>query len=298
MTARVADVVSGHESFACRYGWLPKLYEAVAAAPTLFADDEAAIMTLGIGKNMVRSIRFWGHAFGLLQTIDGRQLGLTPFARRLLDPAAGRDPYLADTASLWRLHWVISTTASLAAWKIGFSEIQESEVTKQRFYDLVYQRAADARGTVTAATVTQHVEIFLRSYDAGRVAPTAVIEDTLSCPLQELGVLVVDSAASPSIRFHRGPKPSIDVPAFAFATADFWRRLAPASRTLSLRALMFERTSPGTIFRLDEGSVHHLARALCDVTSAFDLREDGAGGMDFVSRTPDAVETLEECAWQ
>lgn len=55
-----ARVFSGHESFACRYGWLPKLYEAVEQDEELFADDERAILALGLGKNMVRSIRFWG----------------------------------------------------------------------------------------------------------------------------------------------------------------------------------------------------------------------------------------------
>ena len=55
-----ARVFSGHESFPCRYGWLPKLYEAISADPTLFSDDENAIVTLGIGRNMVKSIRFWG----------------------------------------------------------------------------------------------------------------------------------------------------------------------------------------------------------------------------------------------
>ena len=297
MTSRSIDVVSGHESFACRYGWLPKLYEAVTATPTLFSDDEHAIVTLGIGKNMVRSIRFWGHAFGVLQSSDGRQVALTAFARQLLDPAKGRDPYLADTASLWRLHWVISTTATLAAWKIAFTEIQEPEIAKQRLYELVYQRAVDARGTVTATTVSQHVEIFLRSYDAARMPPTAVLEDTLSCPLQELGLLAVNTTGTPSICFYRGPKPSLDVPAFAFALSDFWRRTAPASRTLSLRSLMFERASPGTIFRLDETTVHHLVRTVCDVTRVCDLREDGAGGMDLVSRAPDAVAALEAYAW-
>jgi len=292
-----ADVVSGHESFACRYGWLPKLYEAIAETPMLFADDEKAILTLGIGKNMVRSIRFWGHAFGLLHASDARRLALTAFAQQLLDPATGRDPYLADTASLWRLHWVISTTAMLAAWRVAFSEIQESEVAKQRLHDLVYQRAVDARGTVTAATVSQHVEIFLRSYDAARMVPTTVLEDTLSCPLQELGLLAVDAVGTPTIRFCRGPKPSLDVPAFAFAIADFWQRTAPASRTLSLRALMFEHAGPGTIFRLDEATVHQFVRTMCDDTRACDLREDGAGGVDLVGRTPNAVRTLEQYAW-
>ena len=33
-------VISGHESFSCRYGWLPKLYEAVTGDPRVFFSDE------------------------------------------------------------------------------------------------------------------------------------------------------------------------------------------------------------------------------------------------------------------
>lgn len=297
MTGRTADVFSGHESFACRYGWLPKLYECVTATPTIFSNEEDAIIALGIGKNMVRSIRFWGDAFGLTQP-SGREVAFTGFARQLLDPTTGRDPYLADTASLWRLHWVIATTANLAAWKIAFSEVQDTELTKQRLSDLVHRRAAEIRGAVTATTVAQHIDVFLRTYDAGRPRGGMLLEDTLSCPLQELGLLTVDDAAADVIRFRRGPKPSLDVPAFAFALEVFWRRVAPESRTLSLRTIMFDAAGPGTVFRLDENSVHGLLTAICSSTTAFDVREDGAGGIDLVSRGADPVGALAEVAWQ
>lgn len=297
MSTRSADVFSGHESFACRYGWLPKLYEAVATNPAIFTNDEDAIVALGIGKNMVRSIRFWGDAFGITEA-NGRELTFTTFARKLLDPMKGRDPYLADTGSLWRLHWVICTTANLAAWKIAFSAVQDSEVAKQRLCDLVYRRAAEVRGTVTTTTVSQHVDIFLRTYNAGRVAATALLEDTLSCPLQELGLLAVDDGAGGMVRFRRGPKASLDVAAFVFALDAFWQRIAPTSRTLSLRTIMFEALGPGTLFRLDEDSVHALLTAVCSSTRAFDLREDGAGGVDLVSRVKDPSATLVELAWQ
>ena len=74
-------IFSGHESFACRYGWLPKLYEALVNEPTLFSSDEGAIMRLGIGRNMIKSLRFWGEAFGLTQPC-GRMVRVTEFARR------------------------------------------------------------------------------------------------------------------------------------------------------------------------------------------------------------------------
>jgi hypothetical protein len=47
--------VSGHESFPCRYTWLPKTVRGLKNNPRLFADEDQAMVDLGLGKNMVRS---------------------------------------------------------------------------------------------------------------------------------------------------------------------------------------------------------------------------------------------------
>src|SRR5262245_2132233 len=49
---------SGHETFPCRYTWLPKAVARLQAKPTLFADEDDAMVQLGVGKNMARAIRF------------------------------------------------------------------------------------------------------------------------------------------------------------------------------------------------------------------------------------------------
>lgn len=48
--------ISGHESFPCRYTWLPKAVQGLSRDPRLFADEEKAMVDLGLGKNMVRSV--------------------------------------------------------------------------------------------------------------------------------------------------------------------------------------------------------------------------------------------------
>ena len=49
--------ISGHESFPCRYTWLPKAVRGIGVDFKLFGDEERAMVDLGVGKNMVRSIR-------------------------------------------------------------------------------------------------------------------------------------------------------------------------------------------------------------------------------------------------
>jgi hypothetical protein len=297
MSEREYEVFSGHESFACRYGWLPKLHEALLHSPELFADDDDAIVTLGIGKNMVRSIRFWGDAFGLTQA-EGRRVVPTPFGIALLDQKKGLDPYLEDNASLWRLHWKITTSANLGAWTSAFLDLADTEILKDAFLRAVQGKAVSARGAITSGTVLQHVDVFLRTYDAGRASATAVVEEGLGCPLQELGLLdITDVGTSPVIRFRRGPKPDIDVATMAFAVADFWRSVAPNSLSLSLRSLMVDRRSPGTIFRLDESSMHRALEELTAAVKGLSLRDDGAGGVDLVRSQQTALGRLEDVAW-
>ena len=157
-----AKSCSGHESFACRHGWLVKLYNALAENPRLFANDEDAILTLGLGKNMVKSIRFWGQAFGLTRQDRGETVS-TQLAHRLFDPAIGSDPYLEDTGSLWRLHWQITAHSGLGAWVIVFQDLLDSRITRDRLITLAEQRAATSRGSISRNTATAHIDIFLRT---------------------------------------------------------------------------------------------------------------------------------------
>lgn len=54
-----------------------------------------AVVKLGVGKNMVQSIRFWLRAFGLLNDDEA-----TEIAHYLFDERDGRDPYAEDNATL------------------------------------------------------------------------------------------------------------------------------------------------------------------------------------------------------
>src|SRR4051794_23239788 len=93
-----------------RYAWLKKAVDAAAVTPSLFASDDA-MAVLGVGKNMVRSIRFWALATSVLEEVPktrGVELRPTQFGKSLFGEQ-GFDPFLEDAASLWLLHWRITT---------------------------------------------------------------------------------------------------------------------------------------------------------------------------------------------
>ena len=95
---------SGHESFPLRFGWLPNVALHLPQNPPLFTLDTAPT-ELGVGKNMVYSIRHWSEAMGLIAPGEAKgTFHLTSLAQRLLS-ADGWDPYLEDPGTLWLLHW-------------------------------------------------------------------------------------------------------------------------------------------------------------------------------------------------
>lgn len=63
---------SGHESFPCKSMWLKKGYDYLVDH-NKFTDPDA-VVKLGVGKNMVQSIRFWLRAFGLLNNDEATEL--------------------------------------------------------------------------------------------------------------------------------------------------------------------------------------------------------------------------------
>ena len=288
-------VFSGHESCACRYGWLPKLYEAVVEDPTLFSSDDAAILRLGLGRNMVKSLRFWGEAFRLTRT-SNREVHVTEFARMLLDPDGGLDPYLETPGALWRLHWMLTAHAGLGAWTIAFLETYDREISRERFVASVMARASQVRGGITFGTATNHVSVFLRTYAVGRYLESSP-EEVLGSPFQELELLHETLPAGvPTVRFLRGPKQTLDVRTLAFVLHDFWQRTAQGDATMSLRSLMLSRGAPGAVLMLDESSLYEKLDDLCSQSRRLVLRSDGAGGY-YVACESDPLLQLRERAW-
>jgi hypothetical protein len=105
---------AGHETFPFRYTWLRRAADFVRCEPEAFGREDAMVR-LGVGKNMVRSMRHWALASGVLEEDKsvvnnrGRFLKVTDFGERLLGPE-GWDPFLEDTASMWLLHACLSST--------------------------------------------------------------------------------------------------------------------------------------------------------------------------------------------
>ena len=89
---------SGDESFPCRYAWLPKAYRALCINKFAFMDTEHAMVELGVGKNMVQSIRFWVQVADIAFPDQGGRYKISDFGKSV---PGNLDPYLEDIRTLW-----------------------------------------------------------------------------------------------------------------------------------------------------------------------------------------------------
>lgn len=259
---------SGHESFACRYGWLPKFYDLIVKSPELIRQDEEVMVAMGIGRNMVKSVRFWAQAFGLMDDSPRSPPTPTAFAHWLLDSNKGADPFLEDVGSLWLLHWRLAATANLAAWEVAFFEIPEREILRRFLLQRVERRAAELEKKLSASTVRQHVDIFLSCYATPLATTGQTVEENLGCPLQELGLVRLSPAGDRDelIEFARGPWRHLSPITFLRILLDYWQLRAPHDKTITVRTLLTDFASPGLTLRLDEGSLWHLLQAAAQVS--------------------------------
>ena len=266
--------ISGHESFPCRYTWLPKAVRDLGADPMLFSDDERAMVALGVGKNMVRSIRFWVQAAGVAAPEKkGSGYSLTDFGRVLLGDR-GLDPFLEDSSTLWLLHWNLSTDREnpLLAWDYLLNRWHEPELARSTALKVLHKEAARVDEGISMVTLEQHFDTFLHTYVPTRGRKGQVQEDNLDCPLVELDFLLKVGERGVGKReaiysFRREEKPEISLELFAYCLDDFWRESRES--TLPLREVAHGHGSPGQVFKLPEDDVRARLDLLSRQTDGF-----------------------------
>ncbi|MFZ0389102.1 MAG: DUF4007 family protein [Calditrichia bacterium] len=155
-------IFSGHETFHCRHFWLKKGYDFLKADNSFNEDD--AVVKLGVGKNMVTSIRFWLKAFDLVDEEEKPNF----FADYLLNDN-GKDPFLEDPASLWLLHYRLINKGYSSIYPLMFNDFLKirNEFTKEHFLNFIKRTFAEKalqQNAVNENTVLKDFNVFLKNY--------------------------------------------------------------------------------------------------------------------------------------
>lgn len=152
---------SGHESFPCKSLWLKKGYDFVKKENDFNSPE--AVIGLGVGKNMVASIRFWLKAFGITENDTITWLG-----DYLFDDSNGKDKYLEDIATLWLLHFILVFSGEATLYKMFFCGVQRERTHFEREQILTYVKLKMVEAGKTtlfnANTVKKDIGVLLQNY--------------------------------------------------------------------------------------------------------------------------------------
>lgn len=159
---KVKYTFSGHESFYCKSLWLKKGYDFVSDHKDFNAPD--AVVDLGVGKNMVSSIRYWLRAFGLLE--DGKA---TEIANLLFCDDNGKDIYVEDLGTIWLLHYLLASTELASIYKllfVDFHKEKNTEFTKEQLQFFIKRKNGETpfAHLYNENTVKRDIGVLLQNY--------------------------------------------------------------------------------------------------------------------------------------
>ena len=107
---------------------------------------------------------------------------------------------------------------------------------------------------IAETSIQRDVDCFLKSYVPSRNTRASIAEDTLDCPLIDLGLIQL-STDSRTYHFRRGPQDDLPDGILLFATLRFWESFGAKTESLSISDLARQPGSPGRLFKIDKSSL-------------------------------------------
>lgn len=291
---------SGHESFPFRNTWLTKGVVYCAENSSIFREDDALVV-LGVGKNMVNSIKHWCLATQVLEADPkitnnrGYFLRPTPLGSKIFLEDGGWDRYLEDEATLWLLHYLVATNPDLATTVYyAFNEMTGLQFTRGSLQQAITNIAAGIpQLRWTENTIRRDLNVFVRMYVGSQHDTGSSIEDSLDCPLAELG-LIYHEPVGRNYVFSRGPKDSLPDAVVFYAIWKYAQR-KDGLRTFAFDELAYQPFSPGRVFKLDEPALAERLDHLAELTNgAWQLTETAGYRQVLLREDVDPLEILDD----
>mgnify|MGYP003367448942 FL=1 len=171
-----------HESFSIREGWLAKGIKNVKEYGNVFALQNATDI-LGIGTNMVKSLKYWMTATKLIEE-KNRKIMLSDFGSIINE----YDPYLEDIFSWWLIHINMITNIDDAyIYNLFFNKCNIKTFTKRELYEKLYALLTNEKLTFNENILQDEVNMIIKTYTIDEKIDNP--ENNFICPLSELNLL-------------------------------------------------------------------------------------------------------------
>lgn len=263
---------SGHDTFIVRSFWPKKGYDFIINDGKFSSDD--AVLSLGVGKNMVSSIYFWLKALGLLDENSNQP---TEIAKFLFDEQNGHDLFLEDIGSIWLLHYYLVKTGYSSIYSLVFNELRKerAEFTKSQLLSFIKRKSSEnGEGPINQSTIEKDVSVFLRLYrSVDFKSVTKDFEDEVNNLFVDFDL--IKSTINDEIKegqhkrektewyqLHGEDRPSLPIEILFFTILDNFE----GSTNISFKRLEVDPNSPGMVFLLNKESLY---RKLKEIESKY-----------------------------
>ena len=175
----------GSGSFPIRSGWFEKTLYVLNEnrGKNIFANKSGGYY-LGVGANMVASIRYWLNAAGIY---DSKTAELTSFGSLISE----RDKYFENINTWWLIHYnLVSNLIDCPVFYSVFNKIDEREIGKDDLRKRIKLFLDDYSLSGTkAGYIDDDLSVFLRSYTVDDSDMEKSPEDNTICPLSYLDLV-------------------------------------------------------------------------------------------------------------
>lgn len=238
-----------HDTFFIRKGWLYKGMKNVVRDRTVFMGDNGNPMDiLGIGANMVKSLRYWLQAVGLTAepTLGKKYQTLTPFGEIVYE----NDRYIEEIGTLWLLHYKLATNeADATAWYYFFNEFSRNEFNRDDFVKQLNTYILLNESEVSERSLDDDFNCIISTYvprsksNPGKVHP----ESNIDCPLGELSLVDI---ANKKVKTYKKSVPKLDSihPLVVLAVIIDQAR---GEKQIKISSIQNDKCNAGKVFNLD-----------------------------------------------
>ena len=275
-------IFSGHETFHCKNMWLKKGYDFVENEGK-FVDE--ACVDLGVGRNMVSSIRFWLKAFNI---IDFNNEQATEIANFLFDEENGVDKYLENDTSLSILHYLLIINDYSSIYSIVFNDFRKlkPEFNKENFISY----ALGIESGLNINTLGKDFGVFLRTYYSKNEKD---IEDSFSGILSDLELIhEIKKENTTKYTIYNNKQEAIPIELILFIILEN----NDYGKSISFKNLYSDFNSVGSIFIL---SKEQLENKLIEISKKYKnivySNDAGVKELQFKNDKPNSFDILRRC---
>lgn len=268
-----------HETFFIRKGWLSKGMRYVRQKPDVFTDkNENPMDVLGIGANMVKSLRYWLQAVGLTYEQRSKKTyqELTKFGELVFE----HDAYTEELGTLQLLHYKLVSNEEMApAWYYFFNVFSMQEFGREIFLEQIQNYLKMQNNNVALRSLADDFACIINTYvpkyksDPKRDSP----ENNLNCPFGELGLIDILSKERGNYTYKKSIPPVRNL--------NPWVVLAVISDQsngrieIGLNDLLTSKSNIGKVFNLDSIS---MLEVLHEVEKLGEIKIIRTAGLDVI----------------